>query len=216
MSNLMKIDEVQTMSSREIAELTGKRHDNVLRDIEKMAKDLDILDRLNFEVYEEINNLGFNVQRKVYKLNKEETLILVSGYSIKMRAAIIRRWQELEAQASKPVLPQTYIQALEALLESEKEKERLALENKQLNEIVDQSTQYYSVMRVLIANPESRLSKYTIWRPLKKYCMEHNLEIKKAWDDRYGMVNLYPREAWTEIYPYINPPDECRQLLEGK
>lgn len=82
MNVLMSVGEVQTMSSREIAELTGKRHDNVLRDIEKMAKDLDILDRLNFEVSEEINNLGFNVQRKVYKLNKEETLILVSGYSL--------------------------------------------------------------------------------------------------------------------------------------
>lgn len=105
MNSLINAVEVKTMSSREIAELTGKRHDNVLRDIEKMAKDLEILDCLKFEVSEEINNLGFPVQRKVYKLNKEETLILVSGYSIKMRAAIIRRWQELESQVSKPALP---------------------------------------------------------------------------------------------------------------
>lgn len=44
-------------------------------------------------------------------------------------------------------------------------------------------------------------------------CQEHNLEIKKTWDDRYGSVNLYPREAWEEIYPYINLPDECAVLL---
>ncbi|MGT1162907.1 Rha family transcriptional regulator [Salmonella enterica subsp. enterica serovar Enteritidis] len=105
MNSLTNATEIKTMSSREIAELTGKRHDNVLRDIEKMARDLDILDSLKFEVFEEINNLGLQVQRKVYKLNKEETLILVSGYSIKMRAAIIRRWQELESQVSKPALP---------------------------------------------------------------------------------------------------------------
>ncbi|EBM4946930.1 Rha family transcriptional regulator [Salmonella enterica] len=105
MNSLTNATEIKTMSSREIAELTGKRHDNVLRDIEKMARDLDILDSLKFEVFEEINNLGLQVQRKVYKLNKEETLILVSGYSIKMRAAIIRRWQELELQVSKPSLP---------------------------------------------------------------------------------------------------------------
>ncbi|EIC5118274.1 Rha family transcriptional regulator [Salmonella enterica] len=105
MNSLTNATEIKTMSSREIAELTGKRHDNVLRDIEKMARDLDIIDSLKFEVFEEINNLGLQVQRKVYKLNKEETLILVSGYSIKMRAAIIRRWQELELQVSKPSLP---------------------------------------------------------------------------------------------------------------
>ena len=35
---------VLTMSSLEIAELTGKRHDNVMADIEKMLKDLEIHD----------------------------------------------------------------------------------------------------------------------------------------------------------------------------
>ena len=134
MNALMNVGEVQTMSSREIAELTGKRHDNVLRDIEKMAKDLDILDRLNFEEIEEINNLGFNVHRKVYKLNKEETLILVSGYSIKMRATIIRRWQELEEAQRKPALPvpQTMGEALRLAADLWEEKERLALENKEM------------------------------------------------------------------------------------
>ena len=46
----------------------------------------------------------------------------------------------------------------------------------------------------------------------RKY-QEHKLEIKKTWDDRYGSVNLYPREAWEEVYPYIELPDECAVLL---
>ncbi|QVQ56342.1 hypothetical protein QA038_gp62 [Salmonella phage JD01] len=45
MNGLMNVSEAQTMSSREIAELTGKEHDNVRRDILKMAQELS----LNFE-----------------------------------------------------------------------------------------------------------------------------------------------------------------------
>lgn len=131
MNDLMTVGDVQTMSSREIAELTGKEHDNVRRDISKMAHDLS----LTFE--EKVMPSNGGRPSKVFLLNKENTLILVSGYSIKMRAAIIRRWQELESQVDTPALPQNYIQALEALLESEKEKERLALENKEMTPKAD-------------------------------------------------------------------------------
>ncbi|UGC97956.1 Rha family transcriptional regulator [Salmonella phage JD02] len=99
MNGLMNVSEAQTMSSREIAELTGKEHDNVRRDILKMAQELS----LNFE--EKVLPSNGGRPSKVFLLDKENTLILISGYSIKMRAAIIRRWQELESQASKPSLP---------------------------------------------------------------------------------------------------------------
>ena len=85
-----------TMTSREIAELTGKRHDNVMRDTRNMLLELygdegvlkfedTIIDQQNGQEY------------AVYTLPKRETMILVSGYSITMRAKIIDRWQELEA-----------------------------------------------------------------------------------------------------------------------
>ncbi|WP_192485176.1 MULTISPECIES: Rha family transcriptional regulator [Cysteiniphilum] len=91
----------QTMSSREIAELTGKRHDNILRDIEKMLNELEIA-HLKFEG-SYIDTTGRAL--KCYNLPKRESLILVSGYNIKMRAAIIDRWQELEQQTAQGTLP---------------------------------------------------------------------------------------------------------------
>jgi Rha family phage regulatory protein len=85
-----------TMSSLEIAERTGKRHDNVMRDARVMLIALHgAANLLRFEgVYRDVKG----EERPCFNLSKRETLILVSGYSVTMRAAIMDRWQELEAQ----------------------------------------------------------------------------------------------------------------------
>lgn len=93
MNNLSILkNEVLTMSSREIAELTGKEHKNVKRDIDVMCSQLK-LDALKFEL---IYFDSMNRQKTEYHLNKELTLCLVSGYNAHLRMAIIKRWQELE------------------------------------------------------------------------------------------------------------------------
>ena len=96
----MMTTKVTKMSSVEIAELTGKRHDNVMTDIRNMLNELG-------KAAPEFSGTAFYIAnnaertREIFNLDKEHTLILVSGYSIKMRAAIIRRWQQLEEAVSK-------------------------------------------------------------------------------------------------------------------
>ena len=86
-----------TMSSREIAELTGKRHHNVMRDIVKMLNELD-LDVIKFEgIYSD--TLGR--QQTEYNLDQELTITLISGYNAKLRHAIVKRWIELEKQVAQ-------------------------------------------------------------------------------------------------------------------
>jgi len=85
----------QTMSSQEIAELTGKQHKDVRRDIQNMEQELS----RTFAQKSEPSTGGR--PSVIYLLPKRETLILVSGYSMTMRAKIIDRWQELEA-AQRP------------------------------------------------------------------------------------------------------------------
>lgn len=95
-----------TMSSLEIAEYTGKKHSNVMRDIREMLKSLGLSDQLKTEFVEKINNLGFKVKDPVYRLNEELTITLVSGYNVVMRNTIIREWQRLkEERAKAPVNP---------------------------------------------------------------------------------------------------------------
>ncbi|MGC0154852.1 phage antirepressor KilAC domain-containing protein [Chromobacterium vaccinii] len=90
-----------TMSSREIAELCEKRHDNVMRDIRTMLEELK-LDALSFEgIYQD----AYGRQKMCFELDKELTMTLVAGYNVVLRNRIIRRWMELEQKAVAPSLP---------------------------------------------------------------------------------------------------------------
>ena len=99
------------MSTREIAELTGKAHTNVIRDFREVCEALEI-DQLSFEsMYPDSYGRG-QIQ---YSLPKDMALILVSGYSIPMRAKIIKRWLEIEDLISAPkeaALPTSYREAM--------------------------------------------------------------------------------------------------------
>lgn len=83
---------VITMSSREIAGLTNKRHDHVKRDIEKMLSELG----------EDIPSFGgiyfdsMNREQTEYHLDRELTDTLLTGYSARLRRKVIARWHELE------------------------------------------------------------------------------------------------------------------------
>lgn len=94
MKELMERSNEQTMSSREIAELSSKRHDHVLRDIENVLKQANI-DLPKFGgIYLDANNR----EQKCYNLPRIECDLVISGYSVPYRLAIIKRWHELEAQ----------------------------------------------------------------------------------------------------------------------
>lgn len=89
-----------TMSSREIAELCEKRHDNVIRDIKGMLADLGETP-LSFEGS---YIAADGTKRPCFNLPKDLTITLVAGYSVPLRKRIVDRWMELEAQ-QKPFDP---------------------------------------------------------------------------------------------------------------
>lgn len=77
---------VTSMSSLEIAELTGKRHDHVMNDIRKMLEELEVLTPV-FSGMRKVRGKEY----EVFNLPKRETLILVSGYSVSMRTITLSR-----------------------------------------------------------------------------------------------------------------------------
>lgn len=102
------------MDSREIAERTGKRHDHVCRDFLEMCSRLGI----NAPKFGGVYKGGNGETRRCFIIPKRECLILVSGYNIELRAAIIDRWAELEAAAAPR--PMSRLDILQMAMEAEK------------------------------------------------------------------------------------------------
>ncbi|MDG6340397.1 phage regulatory protein/antirepressor Ant [Glaesserella parasuis] len=127
-----------TMSSREIADICGKRHDHVMADIRKMLDELN----LNAPDFSGTFKTAQGNEYQCFFLPKREVMILVSGYRIDLRAKIIDRLEELENQQK---LPSNYLQALKALVESEEEKQTLLLENQIMKPKADFVDHYVEV-----------------------------------------------------------------------
>ena len=101
MSNeVIKIGESrETMSSIEIAELTGKPHNDVLKAIRKMEPAWVKIAASNFRLgtYKDANGQ----LRPCYQLTKTECLYIATKFNDEARAKLVLRWQELELQEQK-------------------------------------------------------------------------------------------------------------------
>lgn len=110
-----------TMTSREIAELTGKQHAHIMRDIEVM------LEQLNEPAEGYIQNWVHpqnGQQYREYALDREHTECLVTGYNAMLRMKVIKRLHELEGN-QPPALPQTLPEALRLAADLAEEKQQL-------------------------------------------------------------------------------------------
>ena len=97
---------IQTMSSKEIADMTGKEHKDVLRDIRNMFEQLQIDSAQFCAQYKDSTGRTL----PCFNLDKDLSICLVSGYNVQLRMAIIKRWNELEAQVLEAVRPSYMIE----------------------------------------------------------------------------------------------------------
>lgn len=85
-----------TMSSREIADLVGLRHDNVKRTIESLAKS----EVIQLPQIEEVKNHRRQTVT-AYRIGKRDSYVIVAQLSPAFTARLVDRWQELEEQAAQ-------------------------------------------------------------------------------------------------------------------
>ena len=133
MKNINEIEVSQfkeTMSSKEIANVTGKEHSNIMRDIRNILEQLENKGAFNFELSSYKSEQNKDVP--MYLLDKKACLLLASGYDANLRAKIINRWEELENKNLHAFsIPQTYSQAL---MLAAKQAEQIEEQNKLIEE----------------------------------------------------------------------------------
>lgn len=122
-----------TMSSREIAELTGKRHDNVRRTIESLWE----LALITVTQSEEPTH-GGGKPTKIYHIDEDNSYIVVARLSPEFTAAIVRRWRELETK-SQPQIPTNFAEALQLAADQAKQLELAAPKVAFVDNLVDRN-----------------------------------------------------------------------------
>lgn len=116
-------------------------------------------------------------------------------------------------------LPQTYLEALKALVASEEQRalaeaENAILEqaNHALSEAVDELFDYSSIIRVAKYNSVSE--KSFSWHRLKAASMKLGCEIKRVPCPRFGEKNLYSHDAWRLAYPGASLPETTTLVIK--
>lgn len=121
----------KTMSSREIAELTGKEHNDVLKAIRAMEPAWVKVGGGNFSLSYYTSEQ--NKKLPMYELTQPECLYVATKFNDEARAKLVIRWQELELKENTPKfkIPQSYSEALRLAADKEEENQRLLIENKE-------------------------------------------------------------------------------------
>ncbi|WP_081053140.1 Rha family transcriptional regulator [Burkholderia territorii] len=131
-----------TMSSREIAELVDSRHDDVKRSIDRLA-DRSVIVRPPMADEPGTDSMGRPRSTQVYVFSgeqgKRDSIVVVAQLSPEFTARLVDRWQELEAQVTKPTfqIPQNYIEALRLAADLEEQRAALAIENAEKEKIIE-------------------------------------------------------------------------------
>lgn len=221
MSMLFPARNIPTMSSREIAELTGKQHKDVIRDIRVM---LDALQKDGADlrhVREDKDARGYTA---MFHLDRELTDTLLTGYSVPMRRKVVARWHELEAKVAKPAalsrmdILQLAMESEQARIQAEAERDHaiatkaqigdkkvataMATASAKAREVARLKHELgYSARNATILQVERKLGREFDFHPLRRWCNLNKVAPDTVPDKRYpNGVKAWPAGAWADVY----------------
>lgn len=214
---------LQLMSSKDLLEIINAVRAEMGEPILRLNKfNEKIEDELDGEYYtKSVVQNSNNTTSTIYELTIDQCTLIGMRKSKAVRKNVLAKLKEKQLGVK---LPQTYIEALKALVESEEQKELIAKQRdhaiatkaeisdkktatamatasvksrqaEKLKEQIGESKNYASVKAV----EKVAGGKYN-WRELKKWCLAHGKKIKDIADANYGSVKIYHKDAWKAVY----------------
>lgn len=130
----------ETITSKEIAEITGKQHSHIMRDIRALLEQGVSESNFGLSSYKQDQPNGGSKDVPMYVLTKKGCLILASGYDAVLREKIINRWEELEMKEKQKLqVPTTFAEALRLAAEQQEKIE----EQQKLIEVQRPKAEFY-------------------------------------------------------------------------
>jgi Rha family phage regulatory protein len=210
MENLVLLkEETLVVSSRLFAEGFDVEHRALLQLIKTHQESIENnFGRITFEM-DTLETKGGLQESKFAYLTEDQvmfigTLLRNSQKAVQFKVKLVLAFSKMkeELQKRKLLLPQTYKEALVALVKEVEEKEQLILQVENLNTVLDNLLDWVSIIKVCVHNSvkESNFN----WRVLKKKSEDLGYAIKKAESVRYDFQNLYHITVFKACYPQYN------------
>lgn len=199
---MTQITNVNSMTSLEVAELTGKEHKSVLRDVRDEVEKLQnqgISTEHIFVPSEYQDKTGRTLP--MYVLTREGVLQLAARYDAVVRFRLIERVtvqqkplspvQQLLAQAQMLVEMESRVSTVEKGIARIENNQRRTVTSNQLTVIA------YANMKGIKANQYHAPS---MGKKATKICKDKGLLIGTVVDSKYGLINTYPQEVLDEVF----------------
>lgn len=198
----MQLTTVTQMTSLEVAEVTGKQHSHIMRDIRDEIEKLES-QRISTESIFGLSEYQDRTGRTLpmYVLTREGVLQLAARYDAVVRFKLIEKVsqpakvlspvQQLLAQAQILVEMDSRVGAVEQGVRRLEHNCRRTITSNQLTVIA------YANMKGI--RPDEYNSS-VVGRKATKLCKERNILVGKVVDSRYGLINTYPEEILDEIF----------------
>ena len=182
MNALINATPNQTMTSKQIALVVDKRHDNVKRTIESLA-DQAVIVRPQIEDEQFKDSMGRNRTESVYVINERDSYVVVAQLCPAETAKLVDYWMATKDQA--PAIPQTLPEAL-----------RLAADLAEQKAVVEQQLAIAAPKAVALDRIADTESLFTIREAAKAIKMkERDLVaelLRRGWAYRDGRNVMQP------------------------
>ncbi|HIB1551503.1 TPA: Rha family transcriptional regulator [Salmonella enterica subsp. enterica serovar Muenchen] len=240
-TQIVTTEQPAMMSSKEIAKLTGKRPADVIRDIWVMLESLYSIKKDNADLRHHKNqqvtvndgvtayfdNRGYVSE---FLLDRRHTEILITGYDVVRRAAVIDRWFDLESGARHPAVEFDWRnnpaqlrniligfteqveqvtaerdEAIRAKSRISRKREasalgKLSAATRRCRDLEEQLGESSKHATIIKVENATGRKDEFSYVPLRRWCKDNGVEAKAVPDERYGSVKSWPAGAWLDIY----------------